>query len=499
MEPFVINGRVDVEQLRALLAAQSEYPTLDYKLSCDLSEGKGRAEFIKDCAAMMSNPQGGYLVVGVDGHGTPAGAKLDAQAYDSAKLGSILAKYLEGEVPVISQVHHLADGDVAVIYLGRRPNHLFPIVKADMTYVDANGKTQTPLRAGDVFVREGTRSRRWRSPDLPALLAPYADRIRDEEQQRYGRIVSELTARQQDSAIAHGPISNVTWQLPDETFTLAVTELSRTRDDRGLRLLLLSIGSAGKALAPRAAPGTAEFTDLMTMLDRLTTCLGVGLVTGDDDLVARATKALHGIYLSVGVEMNPTSATEPRIWLEIAARILGAIALAVRLEEWNAIPGLALQPVGKAYIYQSWLRHADVWASRTDQSSQLTDAGAVPGLLIAVARERVAAIPALRPDLVGADSPPPLGAQPDRDDPGLDSLCQADFLWCVIAATRGRGIGEQYPSFAALYPHRTEPIVDQIRSDPSLAQVLLPDLNPDRLREVIDAVLDVARSQGRFW
>lgn len=500
MEPFAVDGRVDLEQMHALLAAQAEYSTLDYKQACDLADKKGRAEFVKDAAAMMSNPGGGYLVVGVDGKGSAVKATLDGSVFDSAKLKDILSKYLEGEVPVVSQHHRTKAGDVVVIFLGRRADRLFPVVKADMAYTDANGKEVIHLRAGDVYVRDGTSSRRWRTPDLTALLAPYADAIRSQEQERFGRIVADLSARQQESSLARGPVSNITWELPDSTFASAVTEMSRAGDDRGLRLLLLQTTTAGKALARQAGDDTEEFTQLMNLLDRLAACLGIGLVTADDELVERTTQGLHQIYLSIGLDGNMLTGREPRIWLEIAARVLAAIALVVRLEEWNAVRTLTLRQVGTdRYAHPSWLRHADMWASRTQQASSFTDDRSVPGLLIAVARQRLAGVPALHVELVGASAPPPIGEQPAEYDDAMDSLCQADFLWCVVAAAQGRGLREAFPSFASLFPRRTEPMIERLRADPKLAHAVAPDQTAEELEEVVAGILNVARNQDGPW
>lgn len=350
-------------------------------------------------------------------------------------------------------------------------------------------------------MRDGTSSRRWRTPDLTALLAPFAEAIRTQEQERFGRIVTDLSARQQEANLAHGPVSSITWELPDSTFTAAVTEMSRARDDRGLRLLLLQTTSAGKALAREVEPDTEEFAQLMDLLDRLAACLGVGLVTGDDELVERGTQGLHRIYLSIGIDGQMLTGREPRIWLEITARVLAAAALAVRLEEWAAIRTLTLREVGTdRYAYQSWLRHADVHASRTDQSSNFTEGGTIPGLLIAVARQRLAAIPALHPDLPDAGTPPAIGAQPAQYDDATDSLCQADFLWCVVAATKGRGVLEAFPSFARLYQHRTQPIIDRLSAEPDLARALAPDQTAKNVQTIVTDLLHVARSQhGPWW
>lgn len=509
MEPFAVDGRVDLEQLQALLAAQSEYPALDYKESCDPNDttSGGRAEFVKDCAAMLTRPDGGYLVVGVGGHGNPIGAALRSSTFDSANLRSILAKYLEGDIPVASQVHALKEGDVAVIYLGRRDDHLFPIVKADVTYQDANGRPRTPLRAGDVFVRDGTSSRRWRTTDLPRLLKPLVDSVRAEEQARVGDLVAQLAQQQQGATIARSALTNITWHLPEETFANAIVELSRNHDDRGLRVALLAMAAEAKQLAATRDVGSDQFADLLSILDRLITCVGVGILTRDADLVEAATNALYSVYTSVGRDGNPfNNPAAPRTWFEIAARVLAAIALAVRLEDWPTVRTLALRQVGQTHPYRSWLRHADIRANEHGLAGQYLDAtdDASPppkilGLLVAVARQKIATIPAMRPDSPGGDTPPPVGTPPSENDPLLDSVCQADFLWCVLAVTGGRGRSEMYPSFAALFDTRTMPMVERLKHDLQLQQRLLPGLPQEDVQGAIDAVLQTAMNEGHFW
>ncbi|MGG5258638.1 AlbA family DNA-binding domain-containing protein [Phycicoccus avicenniae] len=504
MEPFAVDGRVDLEQLQSLLAAQGEYPALDYKESCDPgdTEGGGRAEFVKDCAAMLTRPDGGYLVIGVDGRGTPIGATLDSSMFDSASLRSILTKYLEGDIPVASQVHALDGGDVAVIFLGRRDDHLFPIVKADVTFKDSRGNTKTPLRAGDVIVRDGTSSRRWRTTDLLPLLKPLIDSVRREEQARVGDLVAQLAQQQQGTTIARGALTNITWRLPEDAFTNAITELSRIEDTRGLRVVMMTMASEGRRLANTVDVESDDFADLLTVLDRLITCVGVGLLTGDFDLINHGVGALHAVYVSVGFDGTPPNNNAvPLLWFEIATRVLAAMALAVRLDEWPAVRTLALRPVGQNYVYRSWLRHADVWAGRTGQAARYVDGDhpGVLGLLVAVARQKVASVAALRPDVPGADAPPPVGTPPADQDVLLDSVCQADFLWCVVAAAGGRGPSEQYPSFAALYDHRTMPVVDRLKDDEQMQNALLPGCPREEVHAVVQLVLQSAANQGHFW
>lgn len=504
MEPFAVNGRVDVEQLDALLSCQTEYPSLDYKQSCELARGtKGRAEFVKDAAAMMSRPSGGYLVVGVDGRGERIGVELSEKTFDSASLKDILAKYLEGDIPVASQVHHHEEGDVAVIYLGHRIDGLFPIVKSDVTYLDTDGNQRVHLREGDVYVRDGTSSRRWRSGDLAQLLQPYVALIRGEEQSTIKEVIDQIGRQQRGMTLANSAIGTLTWRLPRDEFNAAVMELSRADDDKALRVLHLGMRADGIKLAASAVAtddvNSTGFADLIDFLDCAAGMAGIGIMLGDRALLEASTQTLHSFYVSVGHEGHPISPTAPRIWLEIAARVLGCMALAVRLAEWDSIAPLALRPIGTTYVFRSWLRHADVYATRTNQSASLTpEHKTMTGLLVAYARQCVVRIPALRPD-VPEDQVPILGEPTDSSDTVLDSICQADFLWCVIASGGGRGLSEQYPSFAFLYDHRTKPIIAKLRTDDDMAESLLPGRSRDDVHELADAVISSAVSEGHFW
>jgi hypothetical protein len=81
IEPVVVEPVVNREKLLELLALQAEYPTLDFKASCDLrkespDQKRNQIELAKDIGAM--SVRGGFLVIGVDGHGTPTGALTSA-------------------------------------------------------------------------------------------------------------------------------------------------------------------------------------------------------------------------------------------------------------------------------------------------------------------------------------------------------------------------------------------------------------------------------------
>jgi hypothetical protein len=85
-QPFACDGSVTFEKLQELLAVQTEVEGLDFKEYLDLGERRDQVELIKDIAAMQSMPQGGYIVVGVDGQGCPSTAHgaLQATVFDEA-------------------------------------------------------------------------------------------------------------------------------------------------------------------------------------------------------------------------------------------------------------------------------------------------------------------------------------------------------------------------------------------------------------------------------
>jgi hypothetical protein len=112
----------------------------------------------------------------------------------------------------------------------------------------------------------------------------------------------------------------------------------------------------------------------------------------------------------------------------------------------------------------------------------------------------VSALPALRPDLPGdLVDDLPLGTPPTPGDPVIDSVCQADLLWCVAAALDTppqRARYEFYPSFAWLYEHRIAPMVHRLRTDENLTKAVYPGRTVDEVRDALDEVLQLAAQEG---
>ncbi|MFC0100563.1 helix-turn-helix domain-containing protein [Micromonospora marina] len=499
MDPVpAADGRVDRERLDELLALQTEFDGLDFKQERSLAKGtKARLEFVKDCAAMLSRPHGGYLVIGVDGVGAPSGAVIETADYDASRLHDMLTKHLEGQVSVSSGVHTVDGSTVVLVCLRRRDDGLFPVVKAD--FVANDGGTPTiVLRGGDVYVREGTKTRKWRSADLVGLIAPHVAMVRQEERARLADLMDVLRREYQGLALASGPVAALTWQVGQEQFDAAVTEAIRRNDTSALRLLVLGLQRDGLGLLTQDATAAGE--DLLQLLDRATAVAAIAVTLSNqqlvDDVVTMLARLYHRLYVN-GEALTNTAAERG---LAIAARILAVIALAVRLDQWWVIRKLALRPAGDTIVYVSWLRHAQVQAARRHVVLTNTATEPVGGGLVAAARQLISTLPTLRPDLPGdLVDDLPLGTPPAPGDPVIDSVCQADLLWCVAAALdtpQERARYEFYPSFAWLYEHRIAPMVNRLRTDENLTRDVYPGRAVDEVRDALDEVLQLSAREG---
>ena len=173
-------GPVSADALARLLALQSEHDWLDYKRHCDLSSLRARVEFAKDVGAMMIT--GGYILVGADDNGQPAGEVEHLELFDPAKLHNKLAKYLSKPFEICSAMHRYQGQSYALMYVVPHPDG-FCVFEHDGAY--PNGKSQTIVfRAGEVFARHSTSSERWNQRDIAVIkqrLRADADRGRDQE------------------------------------------------------------------------------------------------------------------------------------------------------------------------------------------------------------------------------------------------------------------------------------------------------------------------------
>jgi hypothetical protein len=160
-------------RLRELLAEQAESATLEFVGDCDLSNRRDVVELASEVGALAA--AGGSIVIGVDDHGVPTGM-LDtrkAALFDEASLRSKLARYLPS-VDVRTAWYRLGEKPVVLIRVEPHPDGV-AVFAADGAY-EQDGKMRSAFRAGDIFVRHGTKSERPRQADIARLTRVAVER-----------------------------------------------------------------------------------------------------------------------------------------------------------------------------------------------------------------------------------------------------------------------------------------------------------------------------------
>lgn len=376
-----LEPRVNEEKLRELLAFGAESPMLDFKETCDLRETRDRVELAKDIGAMQVD--GGYIVVGADSNGVLTGRLTEEQAalFDEARLRQILAKWLPAPFDLLAAVHQLEGMLAAVVYVAPNPKGMC-IFKADGQYQDSSARTVTVFREGDVFVRDGTQSRRWQQPDIDRIV----DKIRNSEKERWrAELLDDFRDLLQQGgaaqALARAPAQALTWQLDEDTFERVIVEQLRSNDTIPLTLLLERIPAEFDQLLRDGGGDAAR-----TVLDRVACLLVLSLRVGRHDVFDAALGALVQIYNLTfdahGIDRHlPGPLHTNQIRVEIIQRVLAVGPYAVRRRDWVAVRNLVLQRgAGRDFtdgFYTNWIRHGQTMAARRDCSLRsMTKVGA---------------------------------------------------------------------------------------------------------------------------
>lgn len=491
------DGAIGLEKLQALLAFGSEFDDLDYKEHLDLRQQKDKVELVKDLAAMQSIPTGGYVVVGVDGSGEPSErlGKLVAADFDPANIYGIAVNYLP-TVRVRATTHQVDGVTVAIIYVMPPEPPNIPILVKDGQHGSGH-HTATVFSSGDVFVRRGTQSKRWTPADVSALLKPWEEGIREDERRRATAYLEQVHVGERGRAIARGPLGALTWRLASDEYDAGVLEAMRENDEVALRKLHLAFGADAASLVRNR---DQEQLDLL--LDRLIASAALTVTYGKQDQFRELLDVLVDIYRSVLDALgSPTTPNEDagaqKLMLRIVVGVEAVGGLAVRLERHWAVRPLAMPSaaLSKQIREPSWIRHALTAASwarllYTEPAGQDAQPVEIGGPVVALARQLVERIPALRPDAEVTRFE--LNTAPEPFDKVLDSLTQFDALWCVMAvASRGRDY-DQYPSFASFYSHRAEPALELLITD-GAARVELLGEDANNLKDAMTKVMAVAR------
>jgi hypothetical protein len=505
------DGSTTEEKLRTLLALGGELDDLDFKEYLDLSAQKDKIELVKDFAAMQSISTGGYVVVGATDQGAVSDrfGKLNVADFDPSNLHRIAHPYLP-TIQVRASAHDIDGVTVAVIYVGPPEPPGVAIIVKDGQYPDGK-RTKTVFAPGDVFVRRGTQSVRWLPSDLPGVLKRWEDAIREDERRRASAYAAELAAGERARMIASGPLGSLTWRLASEEFDGAFLEAMRSGDAMALRRLMLSFGADAAALV-----GRDDRAELDLLLDRLLAALALSVTYVEKEWFDQLLGVLVDVYRSALDPMGnarqtsgPQDTSSQELMWQVAVRVEAVGGLAVRLNQLWAVRPLAMpdEQLVRQIREPSWIRHALTAASWArllyvaprEEGGQPRQIG---GPVVAVARQLVERIPALRPDTQVSTFE--LNSTPAANDKVLDSLIQFDVFWCVIAVANSGREHNQYPSFASFYAHRAVPAFERLIDDSSARELILAGdaHDEDDLRSALLTVATVARqvslSEGRW-
>jgi hypothetical protein len=468
-EPVVVEPVVNGEKLRELLALETEYTTLDFKQPCDLGDPnektRHRVELAKDVGAM--SVRGGYIVVGVDGHGRPADAAFTAEQaalFDEARLRPILLKWLPDTLEISTQTHEIDGRQVVLVYVAPNPAGC-AFFKATGQYLDGK-EPKVVFRAGEVFYRDGTQSTRLSQQGLEQIIAR---RVQDEQAKwenehaaSYRHLADQLRTGSAGQQVARGPAVEFNLALESDVLTAAAVELLRSNDDIPLRLLFTRAGPAARNLYQAGSQG-----EIAGVLDRLACLAATFLELDRAQWFRRAVDAMLAVY-NTPFQITPAMPDTPpgeaaELWLTVIERVFALGSLAVQRENWPAVRLLAAQQPLNPYgvVLRGWLTHAMVMATRAGLLQIRQGDQQVLLSLLSLARETVRRLDCLHPDME-AD-----------DERILTGLTQFDFLACLVTLAQPGG-GSPYPDFARYRSQRTQPVAERLIGDPVMREVIFP-------------------------
>jgi hypothetical protein len=508
------DGVVTSERLAALLALATEYDDLDYKRMVALSTTREEVEFAKDVGAM--NVKGGYIVIGVDDHGSPTGEMdgADTAVFDAANLVSKMERYMEGPLGITTSV--LTWEGHAVVLVCVRPNPRgCTFFRRDGQYTaSGDDRSVTIFRAGEAFWRQGTRSVRITGEGLDEIVERRFAARRDELLREWAaahRAVNEARGEQGEvggrrgggapggeaEETGRGPVAEPTFSLSSDEVTASALAMLRAGDEIGLRQLL----EDGRRRGHSYIDGELDEEQLSLLLDSAV-CLAATFLTYEAeewfdrtiallvDLYGAAATAERVLQLGLGTQIAPTE-KGPRVWLAIIRRVYALGGLAVRREAWRAVRTLTAQlpgPVAQNDYDTNWLRHALTMASRARHFGDEVRGQPQIGL-IDLAREDSTRLDCLRSD----------GVRPE-DEELLTSLVRFDVLANLAAIDDAHSVDGRvfYTNFARFRQARIQPVVERLLIAQDMRLKIFRSSNAD-LAIALAAIGQLAGREGMWY
>ncbi|HEY9401755.1 MAG TPA: RNA-binding domain-containing protein [Pyrinomonadaceae bacterium] len=503
-----VDGDVSAAKLVHLINLQGEEDRLDYKVECSFTrKSKDKIEFVRDVVA-MANTDGGYIVLGVremtDGslpRYMPEGLKPeDSGSLDISKLRQQVESFITERTNIQLQIHSLSefdDNQFALIYIP--PSQHKPIIfnQAGQYRDAATGKNETLFRSGDIVVRKGASTMIIDQSDMRRIVSE----IRQREKSQWTEEILDIRALVQrlDRLIAilsGGAITNAQETFStnvnssdtyDESLFYLSPELMRNKTIELLEREKQISASRYIQNAPALFYGhikdvpsidenkSSEIKDnyLVPILDSLTAMGVVFIEYKQWELLASLQKSLY--LLCRRAEKTPsddqrgeTAISKTWVWQEVIIRVYALGAVLVYREHWEQAKTLIKQEVDWEDYYRTtfWSRYFLIMVSR---AQELKENGWVhPAINYIDSHTWIA-------DLYMSDK-----------DEITNAVVQFDFLQCVYLLTSPADTyaAEPYPSFAAFYQSRIEPVVLKLIQDGKLRETV-KDISDERLASII--------------
>lgn len=491
VSPVVVDGRVSRDKLIELLAVGAEHPELEFKTTLDLDTAPHRLGLVKDLIALANTGTGGYVVVGANDDGSPARdqAAVDARRFDSADLTQAVARHVLS-VPILSsQSHDLNGWTFVVIHVAPSLNNLPCLVSKTGEYA-VDKKMKVVLQEGVLYIREGTHTVTATDTHWIQLLSRYRGAAVAEAREGIDALIRKVVESMGEGSGAQR-LAPLALEMEEEVFAEAVgpyldTTEGRARLRRFVRSIAADIGIENQDEDKRS-----------DALNKLAALAIQAILANATDTCEVAIRAFHDAYAASVEGFQGDYSPPPRAsyWLDIVLRVICIGAVAVRDEAWWAIVPLVDRP-GNHY-YNVWLRHALVHASR---AGLLSGGHREDALMLVKARALAAAHPALRPDvrLISREQAHSFAA----NDQLLNSLCQFDLMWCVVATLLHPDERESklfFPSCAALEQGRSQPIILKIATSTDVRKATFADRTATEWASALKRVLDIAEQQSRQY
>ena len=494
--PVVVDGRVTREKLEELLRLGAEHTELEFKSFLDLSVSKHSLNLFKTLIGMANAGSGGYVIVGANDDGSAARSSepVDVNAFDSAKLAQSIARHVV-TAPVITAQHHDVDGwTMVLVHVAPAANHLPCIISKPGEYDDPGKKgMEAVLKQGVIYIREGTRTEAASEGNWPALLSRYRANVLAESRQDIDALIRVVVERLGATADGRAALPPLALELEDGTFVESVDAyLGSKKGKVKLRCFLKSSRTAVAASNPDQFARDLALTKFAYVAIR-------AVEYSSPQVFAEVIDIVHDEYVAAASRTDiPPAGGRAAYFLAVALRLLAVGAYLVRVKAWWAVAPLVDRAVDDHHLV--WLRHAITYAARADL---LSSGGRGDALLLVQARALIVTHPELRADL-GPVRPVVAGEEFLANDDALNSLCQFDFLWCVVAKLEHPEDPDDslfYPSCAALYQTRTQPMILRLAVSEDLRIKVSRERSADEWAVALGAVLSFATTQlhNRWW